>query len=221
MSAMRRQFQQQPYAFWFLCFWVLLIWQWYKLHVFRVQCNQLQMLLKWFNLQGGQKCSDGTWGWKYAGSRRPSLAEDQVLPVPVPQVSEDIPNEPLQKWKGGKWDRKTFKIVVSYDGSTFTGWQRQPGLYTVQGYDTLRVCGFSVTWSLWCILHFSQPTWASVGKLQWWQKGRFFEIGRHKCGCICSGCWSHRQRCPCSWPSLLFLWVLLKTSLFVLDLSMW
>eukprot|EP01018_Ginkgo_biloba_P027549 Gb_01005 [translate_table: standard] len=35
--------------------------------------------------------------------------------------------------RGGKWARKTFKIVLSYDGSSFDGWQKQPGLHTVQG----------------------------------------------------------------------------------------
>ncbi|KAK4793143.1 hypothetical protein SAY86_023578 [Trapa natans] len=33
----------------------------------------------------------------------------------------------------GRWARKTFKIVVSYHGTSFDGWQKQPGLNTVQG----------------------------------------------------------------------------------------
>ncbi|XP_057844312.1 uncharacterized protein LOC131053710 isoform X2 [Cryptomeria japonica] len=35
--------------------------------------------------------------------------------------------------KIGKWARRTFKIHLSYDGSSFDGWQKQPGLNTVQG----------------------------------------------------------------------------------------
>ncbi|KAL4205275.1 hypothetical protein AMTRI_Chr01g113770 [Amborella trichopoda] len=35
--------------------------------------------------------------------------------------------------RGGRWARRTFKIVVSYHGSSFDGWQKQPGLRTVQG----------------------------------------------------------------------------------------
>ncbi|KAG8376329.1 hypothetical protein BUALT_Bualt09G0051900 [Buddleja alternifolia] len=33
----------------------------------------------------------------------------------------------------GRWARVTFKIVLSYHGSSFDGWQKQPGLNTVQG----------------------------------------------------------------------------------------
>ncbi|XP_050373075.1 uncharacterized protein LOC126790774 [Argentina anserina] len=36
------------------------------------------------------------------------------------------------KNKGGRWARLTFKIVVSYHGGSFDGWQKQPELYTVQ-----------------------------------------------------------------------------------------
>lgn len=33
----------------------------------------------------------------------------------------------------GRWARTTFKIVLSYNGASFDGWQKQPGLNTVQG----------------------------------------------------------------------------------------
>ncbi|PIA43976.1 hypothetical protein AQUCO_01800204v1 [Aquilegia coerulea] len=33
----------------------------------------------------------------------------------------------------GRWDRVTFKILLSYHGNSFDGWQKQPGLNTVQG----------------------------------------------------------------------------------------
>lgn len=33
----------------------------------------------------------------------------------------------------GRWARLTFKIVLSYHGGSFDGWQKQPGLNTVQG----------------------------------------------------------------------------------------
>lgn len=45
------------------------------------------------------------------------------------QMREDAKKEP----KGGRWDRKNYKIILSYNGSAFSGWQKQPGLYTVQG----------------------------------------------------------------------------------------
>nr|CAD1832036.1 unnamed protein product [Ananas comosus var. bracteatus] len=39
----------------------------------------------------------------------------------------------ISNGKGGRWERVTFKIVVSYHGGSFDGWQKQPGLNTVQG----------------------------------------------------------------------------------------
>lgn len=33
----------------------------------------------------------------------------------------------------GRWARANFKIVVSYHGPSFDGWQKQPDLNTVQG----------------------------------------------------------------------------------------
>ncbi|KAG8095144.1 hypothetical protein GUJ93_ZPchr0012g19544 [Zizania palustris] len=35
--------------------------------------------------------------------------------------------------RGGRWERANFKIVLSYHGGSFDGWQKQPGLNTVQG----------------------------------------------------------------------------------------
>ncbi|RVW67429.1 tRNA pseudouridine synthase A [Vitis vinifera] len=40
----------------------------------------------------------------------------------------------LTKDRGGRWARLTFKIVLSYHGASFDGWQKQPGLNTVQGW---------------------------------------------------------------------------------------
>ncbi|XP_059636773.1 uncharacterized protein LOC132278889 [Cornus florida] len=37
------------------------------------------------------------------------------------------------KDRSGRWARVTFKIVLSYHGASFDGWQKQPGLDTVQG----------------------------------------------------------------------------------------
>ncbi|CAM0908922.1 unnamed protein product [Alopecurus aequalis] len=38
------------------------------------------------------------------------------------------------KGRGGRWERANFKIVLSYHGGSFDGWQKQPGLNTVQGF---------------------------------------------------------------------------------------
>ncbi|CAN1159818.1 tRNA pseudouridine synthase A [Linum perenne] len=39
----------------------------------------------------------------------------------------------LKEDRSGRWERVTFKIVLSYHGCSFDGWQKQPGLNTVQG----------------------------------------------------------------------------------------
>lgn len=35
--------------------------------------------------------------------------------------------------RAGRWARLNFKIALSYHGVSFDGWQKQPGLNTVQG----------------------------------------------------------------------------------------
>ncbi|CAK7345794.1 unnamed protein product [Dovyalis caffra] len=44
--------------------------------------------------------------------------------------------------KPGRWARVTFKIVLSYHGGSFDGWQKQPGLHTVQGNRVLEIRAF-------------------------------------------------------------------------------
>lgn len=38
-----------------------------------------------------------------------------------------------RKERMGRWARSTFKIDIGYHGGSFDGWQKQPGLNTVQG----------------------------------------------------------------------------------------
>ncbi|KAH6817306.1 hypothetical protein C2S51_000909 [Perilla frutescens var. frutescens] len=47
----------------------------------------------------------------------------------------DTPESASVQVKGrtGRWARVTFKILISYHGNSFDGWQKQPGLNTVQG----------------------------------------------------------------------------------------
>lgn len=52
----------------------------------------------------------------------------------IPEVSEKTELETVStEDRTGKWARVTFKIVLSYHGASFDGWQKQPGLNTVQG----------------------------------------------------------------------------------------
>ncbi|GAB2276129.1 hypothetical protein Dimus_010868 [Dionaea muscipula] len=53
---------------------------------------------------------------------------------------EAVPNP--SKDQCGRWARATFKIVVSYHGKSFDGWQKQPGLNTIQGLIEGSVGGF-------------------------------------------------------------------------------
>uniref|UniRef100_A0A2P2K145 tRNA pseudouridine synthase n=1 Tax=Rhizophora mucronata TaxID=61149 RepID=A0A2P2K145_RHIMU len=48
--------------------------------------------------------------------------------VTNPAQCEDVSNE----GKSRRWERVTFKVVLSYHGISFDGWQKQPGLSTVQ-----------------------------------------------------------------------------------------
>lgn len=45
----------------------------------------------------------------------------------------DKPESVPAKGRTGRWARATFKILISYNGNSFDGWQKQPGLNTVQG----------------------------------------------------------------------------------------
>lgn len=56
------------------------------------------------------------------------------------EVSE-VAGFPSQDRKG-RWARLTFKIILSYHGGSFDGWQKQPGLNTVQGLVEKSLGGF-------------------------------------------------------------------------------
>ncbi|KAK9989598.1 hypothetical protein SO802_029837 [Lithocarpus litseifolius] len=52
----------------------------------------------------------------------------------IPEVSDKPELESVSaEDRTGRWARSTFKIVLSYHGGSFDGWQKQPGLNTVQG----------------------------------------------------------------------------------------
>ncbi|KAJ1260256.1 hypothetical protein BS78_10G217900 [Paspalum vaginatum] len=58
----------------------------------------------------------------------PDTAGENCL-APLEKQTANI----ASKGRGGRWERVTFKIVLSYHGGSFDGWQKQPGLNTVQG----------------------------------------------------------------------------------------
>ncbi|CAI8619649.1 unnamed protein product [Vicia faba] len=67
----------------------------------------------------------------------PLLFQSQTLPEHddsrVPVISDEAELESgVSKDRSGKWARFNFKIVLSYHGGSFDGWQKQPNLYTVQ-----------------------------------------------------------------------------------------
>ncbi|KAI3443466.1 hypothetical protein Pfo_000131 [Paulownia fortunei] len=60
----------------------------------------------------------------YAVHDGAEIVEDCDKPELVSVPAED---------RTGRWARVTFKMLLSYHGSSFDGWQKQPGLNTVQG----------------------------------------------------------------------------------------
>ncbi|KAL8235148.1 hypothetical protein R6Q59_021248 [Mikania micrantha] len=54
-----------------------------------------------------------------------------VNTVIEPSDESEIVIIPSQK-RAGRWARMNFKIILSYHGGSFDGWQKQPGLNTVQ-----------------------------------------------------------------------------------------
>ncbi|KAK9097596.1 hypothetical protein Sjap_023093 [Stephania japonica] len=66
---------------------------------------------------------------------RPLFVETSVrdLSEIVGACEESEPPGVPTKCRTGRWARVTFKILLSYHGGSFDGWQKQPGLNTVQG----------------------------------------------------------------------------------------
>ncbi|XP_030548535.1 tRNA pseudouridine synthase A isoform X2 [Rhodamnia argentea] len=64
-------------------------------------------------------------------SRQRSLVHDNTK---IPEACEKSGLESLPGGnRSGRWERRTYKIVLSYHGGSFDGWQKQRGLNTVQG----------------------------------------------------------------------------------------
>ncbi|KAF6167350.1 hypothetical protein GIB67_043211 [Kingdonia uniflora] len=53
---------------------------------------------------------------------------------PDTQIQDETPGyvDVPSKGRGGRWARVTYKIILSYHGASFDGWQKQPGLNTIQ-----------------------------------------------------------------------------------------
>lgn len=63
----------------------------------------------------------------------------------IPEISDKTESESVSaEDRTGRWARVTFKIVLSYHGGSFDGWQKQPGLNTVQ-----RLVVFLSTYAVW------------------------------------------------------------------------
>lgn len=52
----------------------------------------------------------------------------------IPETSDKTELESVSPdERSGRWARVTFKVILGYHGASFDGWQKQPGLNTVQG----------------------------------------------------------------------------------------
>ncbi|CAN8287066.1 unnamed protein product [Cochlearia groenlandica] len=80
----------------------------------------------------------------YSNAVQGKLSVMNLFETKKPLVNGDVRNEvkPLEadsevstrkEGRTGRWERVNFKIVLSYNGASFDGWQRQPDLHTVQG----------------------------------------------------------------------------------------
>ncbi|XP_078161551.1 pseudouridine synthase family protein isoform X2 [Carex rostrata] len=49
------------------------------------------------------------------------------------EAAASVASKDNEKRRGGRWNRLNFKIILSYHGGSFDGWQKQPDLNTVQG----------------------------------------------------------------------------------------
>lgn len=49
------------------------------------------------------------------------------------QMSKTLPTKSLLDVKTEETEIKRFKIIIEYDGTNYVGWQRQPGLKSIQG----------------------------------------------------------------------------------------
>ncbi|GAB4854065.1 hypothetical protein Ancab_022647 [Ancistrocladus abbreviatus] len=78
--------------------------------------NRRLLLSELFEIESNSVKRDG----EDTGNTPGGFGEHEILPIP----SED---------QSGRWARVTFKIVLSYHGKSFDGWQKQPGLNSVQG----------------------------------------------------------------------------------------
>ena len=83
----------------------------------------------YLNLIHGTMSLPLLFGAERLGTETPALYDKSEL--------ESVSNESC-----GRWARITFKITLSYHGVSFEGWQKQPGLKTVQRQDVLiPTCG--------------------------------------------------------------------------------
>ncbi|KAL4582057.1 hypothetical protein LXL04_006595 [Taraxacum kok-saghyz] len=64
------------------------------------------------------------------GTKTHNIPDDSGIPIEPSDESEYIVT-PSQK-RAGRWARMNYKIVLSYQGASFDGWQTQPDLNTVQ-----------------------------------------------------------------------------------------
>ncbi|XP_024028370.1 uncharacterized protein LOC21391583 isoform X2 [Morus notabilis] len=59
--------------------------------------------------------------------------DDDDYDAEIPEISDDKVKLKKSEERSGRWARATFKVVLGYHGASFDGWQKQPGLNTVQG----------------------------------------------------------------------------------------
>lgn len=72
--------------------------------------------------------------WKLYSQKKYQVNDDDDYDAEIPEISDDKVKLKKSEERSGRWARVTFKVVLGYNGASFDGWQKQPGLNTVQGW---------------------------------------------------------------------------------------
>ncbi|KAL6560109.1 hypothetical protein OROHE_006347 [Orobanche hederae] len=78
-------------------------------------------------MNGDRKLGGKTRGSKFSWTCGVHYGAEAVEYIDKPELGSQN-----RSGRSGRWARVTFKILLSYHGSSFDGWQKQPGLNTVQ-----------------------------------------------------------------------------------------
>ncbi|KAL6575277.1 hypothetical protein OROMI_012562 [Orobanche minor] len=106
---------------------------WQKVNEFYLDLvNGRRSLSEMFGKELMMMNGDGKLGGKTRGSKFSWTCGVHYGAEVVKYIDKPELGSQNRSGRSGRWARVTFKILLSYHGSSFDGWQKQPGLNTVQ-----------------------------------------------------------------------------------------